>query len=78
MAFPFKKFINNNKIILKSNSIIFFEIKISFPQYKWKDTYKHFFKKFLAIFKQRGIYNSEYLQMFLYIIIFLKYIILKK
>ena len=36
---------NNQKIILKKNSIIFFEMKTNFPQFKWKDNFTHIFKK---------------------------------
>ena len=37
--------INNQKIILKKNLIIFLEIKSNFPQYKWNDNFTHLFNK---------------------------------
>ena len=58
---------NNQKIILKKNSIIFFEFKSSFPQFNWKDKFNLFFKKvkkFLEIYKRRGVYEKEYIQLF--------------
>ena len=70
MVFPKenKKNINNNKkIFLKKKSIIFFEFKVSFPQYYWKNKFSHFFKKikkFLEIYNKRGLYNGEYIQIY--------------
>ena len=70
MVFPKenKKNINNNKkIILKKKSIIFFEFKVSFPQYYWINKFTHLFKKikkFLEIYKQRGLFNGEYIQIY--------------
>ena len=58
---------NNQKIILKKNSIIFFEMKTNFPQFKWKDNFTHIFKKiskFIEIYKMRGVYNNEYIQIY--------------
>ena len=58
---------NNQKIILKKNSIIFFEFKSSFPQFNWKDKFNLIFKKvenFLEIYKSRGVYKKEYIQIF--------------
>ena len=58
---------NNQKIILKKNSIIFFEFKSSFPQFNWKDKFNLIFKKvekFLEIYKSRGVYEKEYIQIF--------------
>ena len=66
MTFP--KGIDNNKdIILKKNSVIFFEFKASFPQYYWKEKFSHFFKKikkFLEIYNMRGLYEKEYIQIY--------------
>jgi hypothetical protein len=45
MTFPKKEHSNNNKIILKRNSIIFFEFKVSFPQFTWKNKFSHLLKK---------------------------------
>ena len=59
--------INNQKIILKKHSIIFFEMKSNFPQFKWKDNFTHLFKKiskFIEIYKKRGVYNNEYIQIY--------------
>ena len=39
--------INNQKIILKKHSIIFFEMKSNFPQFKWKDNFTHLFEKII-------------------------------
>ena len=68
MAFPDKSLANNNgQIILKHNSITFFEFKESFPNYDWKDKFKHLFKKiqiFLELYKMRDIYEQEYIQIF--------------
>ena len=69
MAFPCSnKTINNNqKIVLKKKSIAFFEFKSTFPQYKWKDNFTHIFKniaKFIEIYKKRGVYNKEYIQIY--------------
>ena len=68
MAFPNENLANNNgQIILKHNSITFFEFKESFPNYDWKDKFKHFFKKiqiFLELYKMRDIYDQEYIQIF--------------
>ena len=58
---------NNQKIILKKNSIIFFEFKSTFPQFNWEDKFNLFFKKvekFLEIYKSRGVYEKEYIQLF--------------
>ena len=67
MTFPKKEHSNNNKIILKRNSIIFFEFKVSFPQFTWKNKFSHLLKKikkFLDIYKMRGLYNNEYIQIY--------------
>ena len=68
MSFPKPYIISNNgMIILKKKSIIFFEFKTSFPQFFWKDKFHHLFskiKKFIEIYKNRGDYNQEYLQIF--------------
>ena len=66
MVFPLgDKKINNQKIILKKKSSIFFEFKSSFPQFKWKEKLSHLFKKiqqFIKIYKNRGLYTNEYIQ----------------
>ena len=66
MVFPLgDKKINNQKIILKKKSSIFFEFKSSFPQFKWKEKFSHLFKKvqkFIKIYKNRGLYTNEYIQ----------------
>lgn len=68
MIFPSKNLANNNgQIILKSNSVIFFEFKVSFPNYDWKDKFKHFFKKiqiFLDLYRKRELYDQENIQIF--------------
>jgi hypothetical protein len=68
MIFPSENFANNNgQIILKSNSVIFFEFKVSFPNYDWKDKFKHFFKKiqiFLDLYRKRELYVQENIQIF--------------
>lgn len=68
MIFPEKTNLDNNqKMILKKKSIIFFEFKSTFPYYTWKDKFSHFFKKiqkFIEIYTQRGVYKKEYLQIF--------------
>lgn len=70
MFFPkeSKKHIDNNKkIILKKKSIIFFEFKVSFPQYYWKNKFGLLFKKikkFLEIYNKRGLYGGEYIQIY--------------
>ena len=68
MIFTSKNLANNNdKIILKSNSVIFFEFKVSFPNYDWKDKFKHFFKKiqiFLDLYRKRELYDQENIQIF--------------
>ena len=67
MTFP-KRVLNNNKaIILKKNSVIFFEFKVSFPQFYWKEKFSHFFKKiqkFLELYKKRDLYKKEYIQIY--------------
>ena len=58
---------NNKKIILKKKSIIFFEFKTSFPQYYWKEEISQLFEKiknFLEIYKNRGDYTQEYIQIY--------------
>ena len=58
---------NNKKIILKKKSIIFFEFKVSFPQYYWKNKFGLLFKKikkFLEIYNKRGLYRGEYIQIY--------------
>ena len=70
MVFPkeSKKHIDNNKkIVLKKKSIIFFEFKVSFPQYYWKNKFCLLFKKikkFLEIYNKRGLYGGEYIQIY--------------
>lgn len=67
MIFPKGKINNNKNIILKQNSVIFFEFKVSFPQYYWKDKFNIIFKKikkFLEIYHERGIYKEENIQIF--------------
>ena len=68
MTFPNKIiYTNNKKIILKNNSIIFFEFKTSFPQYDWKNKFNHLLRKigrFLDIYRARGLYNKEYIQIY--------------
>ena len=67
IIFP-KTNVNNNKnIILKKKSIIFFEFKTSFPQYYWKEEISQLFEKiknFLEIYKNRGDYTQEYVQIY--------------
>ena len=68
MTFPKLNISNDKKIILKKNSIIFFEFKISFPQYNWRNRFEHLLKKvkkFLEIYNMRGLYNDEYIQIYL-------------
>ena len=59
----------NQKIILKKNSIIFFEFKSAFPQFKWREKFSHLFKKvekFIKIYQNRGLsYNNECIQIYL-------------
>ena len=72
--------INNQKIILKKSSIIFFEIKSNFPQYKWKDNFTHLFNKiskFIEIYKKRGFLIMNIYRSILYKIIYHNYIIKK-
>ena len=67
MTFPEIKISNDKKIILKKNSIIFFEFKASFPQFNWKSKFSQLLekiKKFLEIYKMRGLYNNEYIQIY--------------
>ena len=59
--------INNQKKKKKKNSIIFFEMKSNFPQFKWKDNFTHLFNKiskFIEIYKKRGVFNNEYIQIY--------------
>ncbi len=59
---------NNKKIILKKNSIIFFEFKALFPQNNWKDKFNGHLRKirrFLDIYQKRGLYNQENIQIYL-------------
>ena len=70
MTFPLgDKKVNNQKIILKKNSIIFFEFKSAFPQFNWREKFSHLFKKvekFIKIYQNRGLsYNNEYIQIYL-------------
>jgi signal recognition particle GTPase len=71
MTFPRigDKKVNNQKIILKKNSIIFFEFKSAFPQFKWREKFSHLFKKvekFIKIYQNRGLsYNNECIQIYL-------------
>ena len=67
MTFPEIKISNDKKIILKKNSIIFFEFNTSFPQYNWKSKFSQLLEKiknFLEIYKMRGLYNNEYIQIY--------------
>ena len=67
MTFPEIKISNDKKIILKKNSIIFFEFNTSFPQYNWKSKFSQLLEKiknFLEIYKIRGLYNNEYIQIY--------------
>ena len=67
LPFQKKEKSNGDKIILKKNSIIFFEFKVSFPQFTWKNKFIHLLKKikkFLEIYKMRGLYNNEYIQIY--------------
>ena len=68
MTFPkIDNKMSDQKIILKKNSIIFFEMKSNFPQFKWKDNFTHLFKKiskFIEIYKKRGVFNNEYIQIY--------------
>ena len=70
MTFPLgDKKVNNQKIILKKNSIIFFEFKSAFPQFNWRKKFSLLFKKvekFIKIYQNRGLsYNNEYIQIYL-------------
>jgi len=67
MAFPKEKINNNKKIILKKESIIFFEFKASFPELFWKENFNFIFKKiknFLEVYKKRHVYFEEYIQIY--------------
>ena len=67
MLFPKTNINNNEKIILKKKSIIFFEFKELFPQYSWKDKFTFLFKKiknFIDVYQKRGEYNNEYIQIY--------------
>ena len=67
LPFQKKEKSNGDKIIFKKNSIIFFEFKVSFPQFTWKNKFIHLLKKikkFLKIYKMRGLYNNEYIQIY--------------
>ena len=69
MTFPqgIKK-VNYQKILLKKKSIVFFEFKSTFPQFKWRQKFSHLFKKvekFIQIYQNRGLYNNEYIQIYL-------------
>ena len=69
---------NNQKIILKKNSIIFFEFKSTFPQFNWEDKFNLFFKKvekFLEIYKSEEYMRKNIFNYFLFMIISQKYII---
>lgn len=69
MTFPQEnKKVNYQKIVLKKKSIVFFEFKSTFPQFKWKKKFSHLFKKvqkFIQIYQNRGLYNNEYIQIYL-------------
>ena len=67
MAFPKEKINNNKKIILKKESIIFFEFKSSFPELFWKENFNYIYKKiknFLEVYKKRHVYFKEYIQIY--------------
>ena len=67
MHFPKNENNNSKTLILKHNSIIFFELKKAFPEYYWKDKIKNIFKKikkFIEIYQKRGIYNNQNIQIF--------------
>ena len=67
MVFPKEKINNNNKMILKKKSIIFFEFKVSFPEFFWKEKFNLLFKKiknFLEIYKKKQVYSKEYIQIY--------------
>ena len=69
MTFPQElKKVNNQKIVLKKKSIVFFEFKSTFPQFKWRQKFSHLFKKvqkFIEIYQNKGLYNNEYIQIYL-------------
>ena len=69
MTFPqgIKK-VNYQKILLKKKSIVFFEFKSTFPQFKWRQKFSHLFKKLeklIQIYHNRSLYNNEYIQIYL-------------